>query len=87
MSKNASIESRKRVQSKGLPRQRRSCPFVFIQDQVNRLIYTIQKKQEAELARQREADKAARSYDLLNQVEEDESVPRKYGRELEEDFM
>ncbi|KAF8877145.1 hypothetical protein CPB84DRAFT_1817617 [Gymnopilus junonius] len=35
-------------------------------------------KQDAELAKAREAEKAARSYDILfNQEEEDESVPRK----------
>ncbi|KAF9478213.1 cytoplasmic protein [Pholiota conissans] len=45
------------------------------------------KKQDAELAKAREAEKAARSYDSLFNVEEDESVPRKTGRELEEDFM
>lgn len=49
----------------------------------------IQKKQDLELAKAREAEKAARSYDsLFNvEVEEDESVPRKTGRELEDDFM
>jgi hypothetical protein len=46
-----------------------------------------QKKAEAELAKTREAEKAARSYDTLFDVEEDPSVPRKYGKELEEDFM
>ncbi|GLB38560.1 putative protein with domain of unknown function (DUF814) [Lyophyllum shimeji] len=45
------------------------------------------KKADLELARQREAEKAARSYDTLFDVEEDEAVPRKTGRELEEDFM
>ena len=35
----------------------------------------------------REAEKAARSYDSLFNVEEDESVRRKTVRELEEDFM
>ncbi|KAF9464206.1 cytoplasmic protein [Collybia nuda] len=45
------------------------------------------KKADAELARTREAEKAARSYDTLFNVEEDENVPRKTGRELEEDFM
>jgi len=45
------------------------------------------KKQEAELAKMREAEKAARSYDSLFNVEEDESVRRKTVRELEEDFM
>lgn len=46
-----------------------------------------QKKQEAEIAKQREAEKAARSYDSLFNVEEDEIAPQKYGRELEDDFM
>ncbi|KAF8964266.1 cytoplasmic protein [Flammula alnicola] len=45
------------------------------------------KKQDAELAKAREAEKAARSYDSLFNVEEDDNVPRKTGRELEEDFM
>ncbi|TFK40491.1 DUF814-domain-containing protein [Crucibulum laeve] len=46
------------------------------------------KKADAELARAREAEKAARSYDSLFSVEEDEyAAPRKTGRELEEDFM
>ena len=50
----------------------------------------MQKKEEAELARAREADKAARSYDTLfndDAEEEEDSAPKKYGRELEEDFM
>lgn len=50
-----------------------------------------QRKAELELAKQREAEKQARSYDtLFNSVDdegEDESAPRKTGRELEEDFM
>ncbi|KAL4259740.1 CCDC25 family protein [Pleurotus pulmonarius] len=47
------------------------------------------KKADAELAKQREAEKAAKSYDSLFEVEEDfdTNVPRKTGRELEEDFM
>lgn len=45
------------------------------------------KKVDAELARAREAEKAARSYDSLFNVEEDDDQPRKTGRELEEDFM
>lgn len=48
---------------------------------------SLQKKADAELARAREAEKAARSYDTLFNVEEDEDAPRKTGRELEEDFM
>lgn len=46
-----------------------------------------QKKSDIELARQREVEKAARSYDTLFNVEETEDVPRKSVRELEEDFM
>ncbi|KAF7974294.1 hypothetical protein HWV62_12438 [Athelia sp. TMB] len=50
-----------------------------------------QKKADAELARAREAEKAARSYNTLfnNEDGEDEEdpTPRKTGRELEEDFM
>ncbi|KAF9499111.1 cytoplasmic protein [Pleurotus eryngii] len=47
------------------------------------------KKADAELAKQREAEKAAKSYDSLFEVEEDfdANAPRKTGRELEEDFM
>ncbi|KAF5328572.1 hypothetical protein D9758_017727 [Tetrapyrgos nigripes] len=49
------------------------------------------KKADLELARQREADKAARSYDsLFNATEEDEDEDgeaRKTGRGLEDDFM
>jgi hypothetical protein len=55
-----------------------------------------QKKQDLELAKKREAEKAARSYDSLfsGDVDEDEwdgygagKQERKTGRELEEDFM
>lgn len=49
-----------------------------------------QKKADAELARAREAEKAARSYDTLfdGQTEDDyESAPKKSVREMEEDFM
>ncbi|KAI0793072.1 cytoplasmic protein [Irpex lacteus] len=49
------------------------------------------KKAEAELAKQREAEKAARSYDSLfsGEVDEEEAeeAPKKSVRELEEDFM
>ncbi|KAF8817067.1 cytoplasmic protein [Phlegmacium glaucopus] len=54
---------------------------------VKRAAAAEKKKQDAELAKAREAEKAARSYDSLFNVEEDENVPRKTGRELEEDFM
>ncbi|KAG5645451.1 hypothetical protein DXG03_006000 [Asterophora parasitica] len=54
---------------------------------VRRAAATEKKKADQELARQREAEKAARSYDSLFNVEEDEDVPRKTGRELEDDFM
>jgi hypothetical protein len=51
-----------------------------------------QRNAELELARQREADKAARSWDLLDQVDPDEEEgdkPQKTRtvRELEDDFM
>ncbi|KAG6821744.1 hypothetical protein H0H92_001098, partial [Tricholoma furcatifolium] len=55
-----------------------------------RAVAAEKKKTDLELARQREAEKAARSYDtLFNDAEDDEdadSQPRKTGRELEEDF-
>lgn len=49
----------------------------------------MQKKADAELARAREAEKAARSYDSLfnGEVDDEEQKPRKTGKELEEDFM
>jgi hypothetical protein len=51
-------------------------------------IFATQKKVDLELARAREAEKAARSYDLLFDMEEEDSnEPQKTGRELEEDFM
>jgi len=54
---------------------------------VKRAAAAEKKKQDAELAKAREVEKAARSYDSLFNVEEDEDTPRKTGRELEEDFM
>ncbi|KIM43066.1 hypothetical protein M413DRAFT_443875 [Hebeloma cylindrosporum] len=54
---------------------------------VKRAAAAEKKKQDAELAKAREAEKAARSYDSLFNVEEDEDTPRKTGRELEDDFM
>ncbi|TFK70554.1 cytoplasmic protein [Pluteus cervinus] len=45
------------------------------------------KKADAELARQREAEKAARSYDILFTGQEEEEVPQKSVREMEDDFM
>ncbi|KAH7099471.1 cytoplasmic protein [Auriculariales sp. MPI-PUGE-AT-0066] len=54
----------------------------------------VQRKAEQELAKQREAEKAARSYDTLfsgiddsGNAYEDEDAPRKSVKELEEDFM
>ena len=44
-------------------------------------------KADIELTRVREAEKVARSYDSLFNVEEDLTEPKKTGRELEEDFM
>jgi len=46
-----------------------------------------QKKEDLELAREREAEKAARSYDSLFSGEPEDSSERKTGKELEEDFM
>ncbi|KAH8086015.1 cytoplasmic protein [Cristinia sonorae] len=58
---------------------------------VKRAAAIAQKKADAELARAREAEKAARSYDsLFNNEEDDEEqnyAPKKSVRELEEDFM
>ncbi|KAJ2919155.1 hypothetical protein MD484_g1264, partial [Candolleomyces efflorescens] len=54
---------------------------------VKRAAANERRKAEQELMKTREAEKAARSYDTLFNVEEDPDVPRKYGRELEEDFM
>lgn len=54
---------------------------------ISRILTDLQKKADAELARTREAEKAARSYDTLFNVEEEADAPRKTGRELEEDFM
>ncbi|KAI0088637.1 cytoplasmic protein [Irpex rosettiformis] len=47
------------------------------------------KKADAELAKQREAEKAARSYDSLfsGEVDEDDEAPKKSVREMEDDFM
>ncbi|KAJ8081156.1 hypothetical protein PM082_017999 [Marasmius tenuissimus] len=56
---------------------------------VRRAAAAEKKKADLELARQRETEKAARSYDSLfsGEVEEDDNTPRKTGRELEDDFM
>jgi len=57
---------------------------------VRRAAATEKRKADAELARVREADKAARSYDLLDNVEEDEEEfdkQPKTVKEMEEDFM
>jgi len=59
------------------------------ENSVKRAAAAAKKKADAELARAREAEKAARSYDSLfsGEVDEDDDTPRKTGRELEEDFM
>ncbi|KAG5724301.1 Coiled-coil domain-containing protein 25 [Termitomyces sp. T112] len=57
---------------------------------LRRQVAAEKRKADLELARQREAEKAARSYDSLFNVEEDEdeaSQPRKTVKELEDDFM
>ncbi|KAJ7599891.1 cytoplasmic protein [Mycena floridula] len=65
----------------------RSNPIV---DRLNKTKSERTKKADLELARQREAEKAARSYDSLFTGEDDldeDAGPKKTGRELEEDFM
>ncbi|KAL4080581.1 hypothetical protein J3A83DRAFT_4200629 [Scleroderma citrinum] len=52
-----------------------------------RIIAAQKNKEEAELAKQRAEEKAARSYDLLFDVEEDPDVPKLTGKAIEEDFM
>ncbi|KAF8551137.1 cytoplasmic protein [Imleria badia] len=52
-----------------------------------RTIAAQRKKEEVELAKQREEEKAARSYDLLFNVEEDPDAPKPTGKAIEEDFM
>jgi len=55
---------------------------------VKRAAAAQKKKEDAELARAREAEKAARSYDTLFSGEEEvEEAPKKSVREMEEDFM
>lgn len=49
--------------------------------------FIFQKKEEAELQKQREEEKAARSYDLLFNVEEDPDAPKLTGKAIEEEFM
>ncbi|GAB1525603.1 hypothetical protein RhiTH_008766 [Rhizoctonia solani] len=69
-------------------------------EKARRIVYHVlmggnQKKVDAELARQREADKAARSYDNLftntgyddDEDEDAEYKEKKTGTQLEEDFM
>ncbi|KIM66713.1 hypothetical protein SCLCIDRAFT_1211107 [Scleroderma citrinum Foug A] len=52
-----------------------------------RAIAAQKKKEETELEQQRAAEKAARSYDLLFNAEEDEDAPKLTGKAIEEDFM
>jgi len=55
---------------------------------IKRAAAAAQKKVEAELAEQRKAEKAARSYDILfTGADEEEDVQRKSVREMEDDFM
>lgn len=46
-----------------------------------------QKKADAELARAREAEKAARSYDNLFSEEDDDDHPKQSVQEMMDDFM
>ncbi|KAF8837754.1 cytoplasmic protein [Paxillus ammoniavirescens] len=52
-----------------------------------RTVAAQRRKEEAELAKQREEEKAARSYDSLFNVEEDPDAPQLTGKAIEEDFM
>ncbi|KAH7884997.1 cytoplasmic protein [Phlebopus sp. FC_14] len=52
-----------------------------------RAIAAQKKRADAELAKQREEEKAARSYDLLFNVEEDTDAPKLTGKAIEEDFI
>ncbi|KIK76720.1 hypothetical protein PAXRUDRAFT_835250 [Paxillus rubicundulus Ve08.2h10] len=52
-----------------------------------RAVAAQRKKEEAELAKQREEEKTARSYDSLFNVEEDPDAPQLTGKAIEEDFM
>jgi len=55
---------------------------------IKRAVAAQKKKEDLELARAREAEKAARSYDsLFSGVDEEEDHPRKSVKEMEEDFM
>ncbi|EIN12175.1 cytoplasmic protein [Punctularia strigosozonata HHB-11173 SS5] len=54
---------------------------------VRRAAAAAKKKADLELARQREAEKAARSYDNLYNIEDDEEEPKKTGWAIEEDFI
>lgn len=55
--------------------------------QPNTLLTFQQKRADLELARAREAEKAARSYDSLFSGEPEYNSAGKTGKELEEDFM
>ncbi|KAF5360575.1 hypothetical protein D9756_004932 [Leucocoprinus leucothites] len=58
------------------------------ENMIKRAAAAEKRKAELELAKQREAEKQARSYDtLFENVDEEDTSPRKTGRELEEDFM
>ncbi|KAG6337382.1 hypothetical protein ID866_1705 [Astraeus odoratus] len=52
-----------------------------------RAVAAQKKKEEADLAKKRAEEKAARSYDLLFDIEEDPDAPKLTGKAIEEDFM
>ena len=54
--------------------------------QSRRLPITMQKKADADLAKAREAEKAARSYDNV-QIDEDDDQPQQSVQEMMDDFM
>jgi len=60
---------------------------IKVESAIRRAAAAEKKIADVELARAREAQKAAHSYDSLFNVEEDEVEPPKTGRALEEDFI
>jgi len=87
-SKNARNESRGRMRSREpQPWHRSVGSQLFLRQESLKVGPAPQKKAEAELAEQRKAEKAARSYDILFTGENEEDAPRKSVREMEDDFM
>ena len=88
MSRNVSTVSRKRTQSSAPQLHRRFCTTLLPRmAPADTFIFTLQKKADTELARAREADKAARSYDNLFTGEEEDEQPQQSVQEMMDDFM